>query len=326
MSDAVAGKPDLSIILCMYNPRWDILQRVLDCLARQTLPQGQWELIVIDNNSSPPLRLESLTERHALPLKLIREPLPGVPRGRSRGIDEVKADLILMLDDDNLLDSDYLEAAVRVARENPTFGAFGGIARPEFEHGRVRKWQEQLLPFLAIRDFGPTVITSNEDNWGPWEPVGAGMVVRTDVARKFADYVRNVPKAASLDRRGKALLSGYDSLLARCSYRLNYYCSYQPALKLTHVIKRQRMKMGYLIRLLYGHGRTIILLNAVLEKPSATLPFRELLSRFMHRVRREGGLGGAVKWAWDLGYYTESRAEADRASKAAGTDFSVAKA
>ena len=54
------------------------------------------------------------------------------------GIAAASADLLLMLDDDNILDPDYLQAAVEIAAENPTLGAFGGISRPVLETGQPK--------------------------------------------------------------------------------------------------------------------------------------------------------------------------------------------
>lgn len=35
----------------------DYLRRVLEALKQQTLVQSAWELVVVDNNSQPPLRV-----------------------------------------------------------------------------------------------------------------------------------------------------------------------------------------------------------------------------------------------------------------------------
>jgi glycosyltransferase involved in cell wall biosynthesis len=239
--------------------------------------------------------------------QLIRESQPGVPRARSCGIAAASADLLLMLDDDNVLDPDYLQTAVEIAAADPTIGAFGGISRPLLETGEPKPWQQKMYPFIAVRDLGPAPIISSEDQRGDWEPIGAGMVVRKIVAKKFSEYVRENPIAASIDRRGKTLLSGYDSLLARCSYPLGFLNSYQPRLKLTHIIKPQRMKISYMIRLLLGHGRSFVMLNTILGQPSPPLAFRDLIKRFFYRKEKDG-LAGAVFWAWDIGYFLECRA------------------
>ena len=89
---------------------------------------------------------------------------------------EARADVLVLVDDDNVLDTAYLERALAIARAEPGLGAFGGIARARID-APVAAWQRRLLPFLGVRDHGPEPITSSENAWGPWEPIGAGMVV-----------------------------------------------------------------------------------------------------------------------------------------------------
>jgi glycosyltransferase involved in cell wall biosynthesis len=306
MNDDVSNKPDLTVLTCTHNPRRDVLEKVLDALSSQTLNTSRWEYIIVDNNCDDALEQTELNDRQNLPMRILRESCPGLAAARRRGIREASADLLVMVDDDNILDPDYLETALAIARSETALGAFGGVVRPHLETGVVRKWQHRLLGYLGVRDFGQSVITSNQDHWGEWEPIGAGMVVRKEVADKFIDLIDNIPLANRLGHNGNSLLAGDDSLIARAAYRVGYSCSYQPRLKLTHFIKRPRMRIPYLVRLLFGQGRSTVILNSVLGIPSAKLGIRELFQRFRHRCSQDG-LGGAIIWAWDVGYFIESR-------------------
>jgi glycosyltransferase involved in cell wall biosynthesis len=317
MTAQTRGDLDLTVITCTHNPRRDILDRVLEALSKQTLPQSRWELIVIDNCSKPPLDAADLNAKWGLPLRVVHEPVPGVASARRRGVSEAAADLICMVDDDNVLDPDYLAVGLEIARAEPTIGAFGGAIRPILERGAAWNWQKKLLPYLGVRDYGPEVITSSEDKWGQWEPIGAGMVVRKDVTEKYIEIVAAIPLAKNLGRKGKGLLAGEDSLFARAAYRLGYSCSYQPRLKFQHYIKSNRMKMGYLIRLLYGHGKSVVMLDSVLGKPTAPIGWGELFGRLPFRFWRDG-ISGLICWAWDVGFMLEARAEA-REAAAEGT-------
>jgi glycosyltransferase involved in cell wall biosynthesis len=302
----VSPKPILTVLTCTHNPRPDVLGKVLDALRKQTLPVSQWEYLIVDNNSKPALQETILNQGRGLPMRIIREPRPGVAAARRRGTAEAAADTIVMVDDDNILDSDYLQAALQISQNEPSLGAFGGVARPLLESGNAKQWQRRLLGYLGVRDFGSHVITSNRDQWGEWEPIGAGMVLRKEVARKFIEVMDDIPLAERLGHNGKGLLAGEDSLIARAAYRLGYSCSYQPRLRITHFIKRPRLKAGYLVRLLFGLGRSSIMLDTVLGIPSAKLDFRELLRRFRNRCSQDG-FAGAIIWAWDVGYFIESR-------------------
>jgi glycosyltransferase involved in cell wall biosynthesis len=283
-----------------------VLARVLDALRSQTLPLDRWELVVIDNNSKPPLVAEDLDEGRGLPLRLVRETRQGKVPAHRRGILEARADLLVLIDDDNVFEAEYLEKALAIARENPELGAFGGIARPVIPGGPLASWQTRLLPFIGVRDYGPQPITSREDRWGPWEPIGAGMVLQRRVGLEFVRVVDTVPEAAELDRIGRALLSAGDSLLARLSYPLGLSCSYQPALAFDHLIPRSRVGFRYLRRMMYGHGRSLVKLNRVLGLPSEPLSLGKLMGRLLSRARYER-LAGPLWWCWDLGYFVECR-------------------
>jgi glycosyltransferase involved in cell wall biosynthesis len=299
-------QPDLSVILCTQNPRADILELVLDSLQSQTLAAQRWELIVIDNNCDPPLDAEKLRGDRELPIRLVRENQTGLIAARRRGAACAAADLVVLVDDDNILDPDYLETALAIAKSEPQLGAFGGPSRALLEHSELSRWKTKLLPYLGIRDYGLDPITSNQDTWGHWEPIGAGMVVRKQVLEKFSEYLRVVPTSRMLGRCGQRLLSGDDSLIARSAYRVGYCCSYQPKLKLGHYIRSDRVRMRYLVRILFGHGRSSVILNNVLGIPFARMGYPELLARLIYRVFKHG-VSGAICWAWDIGYLVESR-------------------
>lgn len=130
----------------------DYLQRVLEALRIQTLPAGQWELLLVDNASweMPDGRLGMGWHPHA---RVVREGQLGLTFARLRGFVEARGELIVMVDDDNLLAPDYLEAAVRIAEEHPMLGAFGGKCLPEFEV-EPPEWLVARGKGLGLRDRG----------------------------------------------------------------------------------------------------------------------------------------------------------------------------
>lgn len=303
-------RASISVILCTYNPRIDLLKWALDSIERQTLSKERFELIVVDNNSNPPLLEKTVKGEGSIRLRLIREPRQGLSFARCAGISAAEADLLVFVDDDNALDADYLETALRISREEPDIGVYGGIARGVFEKA-IPKWKEKLLPYLGVRDYGPKPITSRNQYWGKWEPIGAGMVARRGVAMEFVRMVEHSSLAGELGRKGRSLLSGEDSLFARLSNRLGYACSYQPALHLSHHIKESRLGYAYLAKTLHGHGRSFVLLQRAtgkeVEKPETMGMYPVLVRRFFSRIREWGLRAGIIHWFWDIGYLAESR-------------------
>jgi glycosyltransferase involved in cell wall biosynthesis len=300
----------VSVIIVTYNPREDLLNWALDSLEKQTLAKSFFEVIVVDNNSAPPLDPAKLSGGRALNLRLVREPRQGIMFARCAGIAAARADLMVFVDDDNHLDPDYLEQSLHIAHENPGIGAFGGISRGVFE-GPVSSWQERILPHLGVRDYGPEPITSHEPSWGKWEPIGAGMVVRRDAALNFVEFLKNSPLAQGLGRQGQLLLSGDDTLMARAANRLGYACSYQPVLKLSHHMKQGRLTFKNLSRTVEGHGRSYVLLRQIQGQPEGKPGLFKccitLLARWLYRVKTDGVMVGTVEWHWDLGYFRQAR-------------------
>jgi glycosyltransferase involved in cell wall biosynthesis len=307
----------LSVVLVTRNPQPYVLQWALDSLANQTLPASQFEIVVVDNGSTKPLETEALRRGRNLNIRVIQEPVSGVTFARCTGILQARADLLVFLDDDNYVDPNYLEEALRIAREGAGIGAFGGIAR-FLSEGYVPPWKQTFLPFLGIRDYGPNVITSNENRWGEWEPIGAGMVFRKDVGLRFVEIIRTDPQARTLGRRGKSFICGEDALLARIAYLLGYSCSYQPSLRLTHFIRSSRLTAANLARTIEGVAQAFVICEHVMNRPVAKWsPLEaavELTKRCRYRMQTKGKRAGFIEWFWDIGFYRRARLEFTRSA------------
>src|SRR5580765_8487632 len=137
---------DISVIICTHNPRSDYLSRALEGLARQTVPRDRWELILVDNASDTRVAETFDLTWHAR-ARHVREDQIGLTSARLRGIAEASGNLIVFVDDDNVLASDYLEQAAAIQSDYPFLGAFGaGVLEPEFESAPP----DEVRPYLAL--------------------------------------------------------------------------------------------------------------------------------------------------------------------------------
>ena len=167
---------DISVIICSHNPRPTYLRRVLDALRNQTLPVERWELLLIDNASKE--RLDTLWDLSWHPNgRHIFEGQLGVAYARQRGIREMSADLLVFVDDDNVLDLDYLRKAVSIDHQWPELGAWGsGVINPEFEV-EPPDYLKELVPYVALRN-ADNAYWSNVPTCKWATPWGAGHCVR----------------------------------------------------------------------------------------------------------------------------------------------------
>jgi glycosyltransferase involved in cell wall biosynthesis len=236
----------LSVIVCTHNPRWDYFYRCLSALQDQSLPSNEWELVIVDNRSEEPVadRVDLSWHPHGA---IVCEEKLGLTPARLRGIRESSGDLLVFVDDDNILDPDFLETALGVMEQRCYLGSWSGQCRPEFEQP-PQEWTRRYWGNLSIREFSRDV-WSNLPRLAATMPYGAGLCVRRAVALHYFELHKSGNRSFQFDRSGKSLLSGGDNDLAACACDLGLGVGIVASLKLTHLIPPERLTVDYLTRL-----------------------------------------------------------------------------
>jgi glycosyltransferase involved in cell wall biosynthesis len=284
------------------------MARTLDGLARQTLAVPTWELIVVDNGSSPPLAAQPEIKRFAR-ARLVIEPHAGLTRARLRGISEARGELIVFVDDDNVLAPDYLDQVHRLMTVCLNSGAAGGKVDAEWE-SLPPAWTSPFHGLLALADHGDTRLVAPGAPgapWPPFAPVGAGLAVRRTHALAYAAAIRSSPARLDLDRRSGSLSSGGDNDLVFSILHAGADVIYEPALVLTHLIPAGRLDPHYLSRLNRGIMRSWVRVLALHGQcpwppiPRWTVPVRA--ARAWVRRRAWNSTADSVRWFGDLGQF-----------------------
>jgi len=247
----------ISAIICTHNPRKQFLERAVTGLYNQSLPKSAWELLVIDNGSAEPLSKQLDLAWHPN-AKIIREEAVGLSNARVAGILESRGDLIVFIDDDNVLDSSYLETCLSIATDWPHLGIWGGSISAEFEHepaAHIRPHLSKLALREVVRPLWSNVRTCIEA-----EPWGAGLCVRKAAAVAYCEHFRTT-KLRILDRARTALLSGGDTELCYVVCSMGLGMGLFPQLKLLHIIPTHRLKDDYIVRISHGLTTTNLLLT-----------------------------------------------------------------
>ncbi len=116
-------KPFVSVVIPVYNDT-ERLKLCLEALEAQTYPPDSYEVIVADNNSTPPLSPQELTRfPHVI---LTQEKLQGCPAARNKAISLAKGEIIAATDSDCIPASNWLEKGVAHMISNPDAGQIGG--------------------------------------------------------------------------------------------------------------------------------------------------------------------------------------------------------
>ena len=140
---------NVDVIICTHNARADYFDRCLAGLRAQTLTFDGWNLLIVDNLSDQPVAGAVDLSWHPR-AQVARETTLGLTPARLRGIRESRADLLVLVDDDNVLAPDYLQRAVAIADARPFLGAWSGQCLPEFEVPPP-EWTRPYWGTLCIR-------------------------------------------------------------------------------------------------------------------------------------------------------------------------------
>jgi glycosyltransferase involved in cell wall biosynthesis len=125
----------ISIIVCTRN-RSASLRRTLDKMKGLVCPEGlQWEIIVVDNNSTDDTKaaVDSFRQTSGLDVRYVFEGCRGTSYARNAGMREARGEFIAITDDDILVDREWLVQIARECIENPSVDMFFGqtrVARP----------------------------------------------------------------------------------------------------------------------------------------------------------------------------------------------------
>lgn len=310
--------PLLSVVLCAHNPHAGRLQRTLDGLARQTLSAAQFEVLLIDNTSSPPIGIRPIVGLSDF--RVIREEALGLTSARLRGIAESRAETIVFVDDDNVLSPTYLAVVLQHFKTDPDVGALGGRITPEFEKLPVPLWVSPFYGLLALRDCGDRSLRASWRDlelhvYPDFAPIGAGMAIRRSLAQDYASALAADPSRRAFDRTGDQLVSGGDNDLVMHVLEAGFSVGYEPGLSLTHLIPPRRLEPSYLGALNRSIARSwvrVLALHGIRPwqpiRP-ATVPLRQWRAWWRTRAWRDNGTW--VTWQGHCGTF-EGQADLTR--------------
>ena len=237
----------ISVVVCTYNGR-ERLAPTLNAILGQTFDKNKFELIVVDNASSDDTNQfcnQLLSQSSFGSWKVITESQPGLNFARLRGVREASFDFVLFCDDDNILQSDYLEVAHLILYSNSNIGVLGGFGVPAFEEEKP-EWFDQHSHSFAV---GPQARQNGHIKQRPASVYGAASFFRKEpLVRIFANGHTSIMS----DRKEKSLASGGDLELCFLIQLAGYEVWYDNRLIFQHMMPKARMQWGYYLKLKTG--------------------------------------------------------------------------
>lgn len=236
----------ISVVICTYNRHERLEQTIKSFFAQRHLELVEHELLVIDNNSTDRTR-DTVARLHtAHPLRYVFEPRQGLCAARNRGVSDSNGDFVALLDDDVVLDSEWLCRLERAFRETDA-DVVGGRSYLIFE-GPLPAWfGPDFRPMLSEVELGGSRAVV---------PEGRGLAGLNLAFRKRV-LAAVGPFDETIDRRGRELLGGGETLIMRKIQAAGGVILYDPDIVVGHIIGPDRLEWDYFVRLSAGIGKSM---------------------------------------------------------------------
>lgn len=237
----------ISLVIPTHNRAVPLLA-ALESVVRQTLPPGEWECLVVDNNSPDDTaeRFAAFAAAHPdVNLRMVRETGPGVSCARNRGLAEVAGPIVAFIDDDERVNESFLEAYLAFFDTHPDAVVAGGRIIAEYPESRpswMSKWTE--MPIANPMDFGDAVRPFPAGR----VPGGGNMAFRRTGLARYGGF------DPSLGRVNGRLIGGEENDFFERLLRGGETIWYVPGAVMWHIIPPSKLTADYFRRLSYNVG------------------------------------------------------------------------
>ena len=239
----------LSVIICTYN-RDKYIYCVLKSLAENTLPHDRYEIVLVDNNCTDNTRSECDRFKQDFPDVVFRyfvETNQGLSYARNRGIQESAGDVLVYVDDDALVNKEYLRTYADFFDRMPEIEAAGGPIIPQYETEEP-DWMSHFTKALIT---GYKYLGSKEKEFPKNDyPGGGNAAYRASVFEKIGLF--NV----ELGRKGDSLVGAEEKDIFDKMTTLGMRFFYLPNAILYHLIPEKKLSKDYFDRLTYSIGKS----------------------------------------------------------------------
>lgn len=236
----------LSVILCTYN-RERYIYNVLQSIAAGGF--GDYEIVLVNNNSTD--GTESECQRFAkdhpeVAMRYCVEKQQGLSYARNRGIMESQGDVLVYVDDDAVVNREYLQTYADFFNRNKEAVAAGGPITPRYDGCEEPSWMSHYTRQLVT---GELNLGTREREFPKGAfPGGGNAAYRKSVFNEVGLF--NV----ELGRKGNSLIGAeekdlFDKMTSR---GMKFY--YLPNAILYHLIPPKKLTQDYFDRLTYGIG------------------------------------------------------------------------
>ena len=234
--------PLITVVLCTYN-RWELMASALRSVCEQTIHPMDYEIIVVDNNSTDRTRqhVVEVSRRHAH-VRYCFEAKQGLSHGRNAGLRAARGRYVAYIDDDCTVPVEWLGIAQDViVRVAPAM--FGGPYGPFYNSPKPPWYRDSYGSYEG----GSSARLLGEDEYLS----GTNLFIRRILLDELGGFSPDVGMAG--DRLGY----GEETIIQqRCRReRPHEGIYYEPKLRVSHLVRSEKMTLRWCARQMFISGR-----------------------------------------------------------------------
>ncbi len=228
----------ISITVIISTKREQIfnLRRLLLSLKLQDLNYKDWEIIIV-NHSDRLLAEDNIDLSWQPQSQIINTLNKSLGESRFKGIENATGDNLILLEENLLLERDYLTQVLTIINDKPYIGAFYGSIKPQFEQGDHSLYYSLNDKFYLE---GKQTVISNLPVISI-APIGSGLVLKTALVKNYSNnFYLNFGKHLE-DWQGQNYLEVSDLVLCNQVLKADYLIGFFPQLSLVCMISNLKI-------------------------------------------------------------------------------------
>jgi glycosyltransferase involved in cell wall biosynthesis len=238
----------LSIIICSYN-RANYIGEALTALYEQTTPLDQFEVFIVDNNSTDDTPNVFASWRATHPngkFEYTTESKQGASFARNTGAKLATTPWLCFIDDDAIASPQYVENVIRHTKDQPLIVGFGGRIIPKYIPAEPKWMSYYVSSMVGNFDYAPTACAFENGKY----PLESNMIVSKKVFEQVGGFNEQIPGVVGTLRIGGEGKELFYKIMA-----LDHTIYYDPSIMVHHVVEVQKLTPEYLYRVASGIGR-----------------------------------------------------------------------
>jgi glycosyltransferase involved in cell wall biosynthesis len=238
----------LSIVICSYN-RAQYIGDALDSLYNQTSSLSEFEVLLVDNNSTDgtPGIYKTWREHHPDGnFQYLSEHRQGASFARNTGAIHAKTEWLCFMDDDAVAFPDFVANIIKHTEEKPTIVGFGGKIIPKYIPEKPVWMSYYVSSLVGNFDYSPIPCAFKKGKY----PLESNMIIKKSVFDQIGGFNTTLPGVV-----GTLRIGGEGKELFFKVIGLGEEIYYDPNIIVYHVVETSKLTKEYLYRVASGIGR-----------------------------------------------------------------------